>query len=92
MAGGTHVFDMIKRLRNNEDLRRNNYFKVKRLYRRTLEENAIDYRSASAEELAKLRRDVREARIREGRNQAIALAFSVGIVLILLFALFIWIT
>ncbi len=27
MAGGTHVFDMIKRLRENENLRKLNYFK-----------------------------------------------------------------
>ena len=34
MAGGTHVFDMIKRLKQNEDLKKNNYFKAKSAYTR----------------------------------------------------------
>jgi hypothetical protein len=29
MAGGTHIFDMIKRLKENENLKNKNYFKMR---------------------------------------------------------------
>jgi hypothetical protein len=39
MAGGTHVFDMIKRLKENDNLRKLKYFKRKKEMYHAIEKN-----------------------------------------------------
>jgi hypothetical protein len=59
MAGGTHAFDMIKRLKENENLRkRRNYFKAKERYQIIEKHLLIDYKTASHEQRQLLRREV----------------------------------
>ena len=71
MAGGTHAFDMIKRLKGNEDLRkRRNYFKAKERYQIIEKHLLIDYKTASHEQRQLLRREVVRRR-RQERMSAI---------------------
>ena len=49
MAGGVSAFDMIKRLKENENLRKKKYFKNKNSYTLKLESVNIDYKTASKE-------------------------------------------
>jgi hypothetical protein len=83
MAGGTHVFDMIKRLRNNENLRKKNYFKTKDTYRRTAESLSIDVKTASYEEREKLRNKIIQSQAREKRTKIKALLISILLTAIL---------
>ena len=81
MAGGTHAFDMIKTLKNNENLRRLNYFKAKQTYARKFKEKNIDIRSASKEDILLIRRQVIDDQKRQTRKSIIALTISILIVL-----------
>jgi hypothetical protein len=76
MAGGTHAFDMIKRLRDNENLRKKNYFKTKDTYHRTSNSVNIDYKTATQEERKILRTKIIEEQTRETRNKIIVLIIS----------------
>lgn len=60
MAGGTSVFDMIKRQRENENLRKKKYFKNKNSYALKLDSINLDYKTASKEQLAEIRKRVLE--------------------------------
>lgn len=71
MAGGTHAFDMIKRLKENENLRkRRNYFKAKERYQIAEKYLNVDYKAANHEQRQLLRREVVRRRQRE-RTSAI---------------------
>ena len=63
MAGGTSAFDMIKRLKENENLRKKKYFKNKNSYTLKLDSVNLDYKTASKEQRAEIRKRVLE----EGR-------------------------
>ena len=76
MAGGTHVFDMIKRLRENENLRRKSYFKTKNTYAKHSASFNVDYKSATPEQRLEIRNRVREERKREIRRSVIVLVIS----------------
>ena len=57
MSGGIQVFDMIKRHKENENLRKNiNYFKTKGTYTRTSKSLNIDYKTATKQELEQIRK------------------------------------
>jgi hypothetical protein len=87
MAGGTHVFDMIKRLRNNENLRKKNYFKTKNTYHRTAASLNIDVRTANYEEREKLRNKIIQSQAREKRTKIKALLVSILLTAILVIAI-----
>jgi hypothetical protein len=80
MAGGTHAFDMIKTLKNNENLKRLNYFKAKQTYTKTLKENNIDIKTASKEDMLIIRNQIIDERRKEIRKSIIALTISLIIV------------
>lgn len=84
MAGGTHVFDMIKRLRDNENLRKKNYFKTKDTYRRTAESLNIDVQTASHEEREKLRNKIIQYQAHEKRTKIKVLLMSIVLTAILI--------
>lgn len=85
MAGGTHVFDMIKRLRDNDNLRKNDYFKKTReLYRKTSTSINLDYRKATDIERQEIRRKVIESRKRETVKASMVLALSLIVTLLLI--------
>jgi hypothetical protein len=67
MAGGTHAFDMIKRLRENENLRKHKYFKAKDTYHRPGKPHEEEFLTATTEEKEKLRARI----IREQRRESI---------------------
>jgi hypothetical protein len=84
MAGGTHAFDMIKTLKNNENLKRLNYFKAKQTYTKTLKEKNIDIKTASKEDMLIIRNQIIEERRKEIKKSLIALTISILIVLTIL--------
>jgi hypothetical protein len=87
MAGGTHVFDMIKRLKENENLRKNNYFKTKGAYTRTSKSINVDYRQATDSQKEEIRRRVIEERRNETQKFIMTLTLSTfftGVLIILL--------
>jgi len=66
MAGGTHVFDMILRLKENENLRKKNYFKkTKSKYTRTSKSMDLDYKTATKEERQEIKNKVIQEQTRE---------------------------
>ena len=62
MAGGTHAFDMIKRLKQNEALRKLPYFKRKHEYHVAEKALGIEYKTASEEEKELLRKELLKRR------------------------------
>lgn len=75
MAGGTHVFDMIKRLKQNEELKKKNYFKAKSAYTRISKTINVEYRQASDLERQQIRRRI----IEERRNQKVKVVLTLVI-------------
>lgn len=55
MAGGTHIFDMIKRLKENENLKKKGYFKSKGSIASSSQQVLQDSTTASPEALAEIR-------------------------------------
>ena len=87
MAGGTHALDMIKRLKENENLRkRRSYFKAKERYKITEKHLQIDYKTASHEERQLLRREV-VRRQRQERTSAIITFLILTIIALVITAL-----
>ena len=80
MAGGTHAFDMIKRLKENENLRqRRNYFKAKERYQIVEKHLQIDYKTADHEQRQLLRHEI--ARRRQQERTSLIITFLIlGIV------------
>lgn len=76
MSGGTHVFDMIIRLRNNENLRKMNYFKTKKTYTRHSKLINVDFRTATQEQRDEIRRRVIDERTLEKRKSMVAFLLS----------------
>lgn len=87
MAGGTHVFDMIKRLRDNENLRKKSYFKVKDTYHRTAISNNIEFRTATKEERESIRAKVIEEQKADARRAIQLLMISILLTAILVVVL-----
>ena len=88
MAGGTHVFDMIKRLKENENLKKKNYFKkTKELYKRTSRSINVDYRTATIEELHEIRSKILAERKHEIRKSLMVLIFSILVTVTLILLL-----
>ena len=88
MAGGTHVFDMIKRLKENENLRRKNYFKIKDTYAKASRSINVDYKIATKAEREEIRKKVIAERKADARRSIMILIFSIlmtGILVLLLF-------
>lgn len=88
MAGGTHVFDMIKRLKENENLKKNNYFKTKSTYTRIAKSINIDHRQATDLERAQIRRRLLNNRREEIRTFIIASVLSMVLMGVTIFLLF----
>ena len=84
MAGGVSAFDMIKRLKENENLRKKKYFKNKNSYTLKLESVNIDYKTASKEQLAEIRKRVLEEGKAERKKSIRLLIVSLLIVIILI--------
>lgn len=84
MAGGTSIFDMIKRHKKNENLRKKKYFKNKNSYTLKLDSVNLDYKTASKEQLAEIRKRVLEERKAEQQKSIRILILSVLIVVILI--------
>jgi hypothetical protein len=85
MAGGTHVFDMIKRLKENENLKKNNYFKTKGTYEKIDKTINVDFRQASTSEREEIRRLMAKERRHETRRFIITLVLSTGLTALILF-------
>lgn len=84
MAGGTHAFDMIKRLQENENLRkRRNYFKAKERYQIVEKHLQVDYKTADPEQRKLLRSEVAR-RQRQDRMLAIITFLVLTIVAIVM--------
>lgn len=84
MAGGTHGFDMIKKLRENENLRkRRNYFKAKERYQLIERDLKIDYKTANSDQRQLLRRELVKRQQHE-RIAAIITLFVLGVVAIMI--------
>ncbi|WP_276371474.1 hypothetical protein [Chryseolinea sp. H1M3-3] len=85
MAGGTHVFDMIKRLKENGNLKKKNYFEIKETYTKASQSINVDYKNATQAE----REEIRKKVISEGRAEAkkslMILMFSVLVTAVLIF-------
>jgi hypothetical protein len=77
MAGGTHVFDMIKRLRDNDNLRKNDYFKVRKMISASRGTTPEDQRALSANELNAIRLAMEADRKKATWRQLILLGASV---------------
>ena len=78
MSGGIQVFDMIKRHKENENLRKNiNYFKTKGTYTRTSKSLNIDYKTATKEELEQIRKKVIDERKKDIIKSTMILIFSI---------------
>lgn len=84
MAGGTSAFDMIKRFKENENLRKKKYFKNKNSYTLKLESVNIDYKTASKEQLAEIRKKVLAEGIAERKKSIRLLIVSIVITIILI--------
>jgi hypothetical protein len=78
MAGGTHVFDMIQRLKDNENLRKQNHFKKsKNIYTRTSKSMDLDYKTATKEERQEIKNKVIQEQTRETRKRILILILSI---------------
>ncbi len=84
MAGGTSIFDMIKRHKENENLRKKKYFKNKNSYTLKLNSVNLDYKTASKEQLAEIRKRVLEEGKAERQKSIRILILSILIVIILI--------
>lgn len=84
MAGGTHVFDMIKRLKENENLKNKNYFKIRNTYKRVTALHLTDYKTASKEQRASIRKAIIAERKKENTKSILALTLSVIITAVLI--------
>jgi len=84
MAGGTSAFDMIKRLKENENLRKKKYFKNKNSYTLKLDSVNLDYKTASKEQRAEIRKRVLEEGRAERKKSTRILILSILIVVILI--------
>lgn len=86
MAGGLHVFDMIKKLRENKSLKEKNYFKNKETLARS--SNSIDgnYRTATKEERESIIREVLSSREQEKNRFIKILIVSLVVTAILITA------
>ena len=76
MAGGTHAFDMIKRLKENENLKKNNYFKAKGANTRISKSLNVDYRLTTDSEKEEIRRRLVQERRNEIRKFILTLILS----------------
>jgi hypothetical protein len=79
MSGGIQIFDMIKRHKENESLRKNikyKYFKAKGTYIRAAGSLNIDYRTATKEELQEIRTKIAEYRRMDRIKSVLAIAMS----------------
>jgi hypothetical protein len=78
MSGGTHVFDMIKRIKENENLKKNNYFKkVRQKYVNVSAIINLDDRKATEEERNEIRIKVNAHQRRIVIKSIIILAVSI---------------
>jgi hypothetical protein len=85
MAGGLHGLDMIKQLRNNENLRKKDYFKKSA----TSTQAGTPTSDATEPALTQVERNqliekIRDAGIQEKKRALTALLISTGIVVILI--------
>lgn len=88
MAGGTHALDMIKTLKNNQNLKRLNYFKAKKTFTKALKEKNIDFQTASKEDLLLIRNQIIEGQKKAIRKSVIELTISLLIALTALTLIF----
>lgn len=84
MAGGTHVFDMIKRLKENENLKNKNHFKIRNTYKRVTALYLTDCKTASKEQRASIRNAIIAERKKENTKSILALTLSVLITAVLI--------
>jgi hypothetical protein len=83
MAGGTHAFDMIKRLKENENLKKNNYYKkTKTSYKQKLNALNVDYISCSEEERKSIREKIKDDERKQVKKSLTILLLSVIIIAI----------
>ena len=88
MAGGTHVFDMIKRLKENENLKKKNYFKkIKDTDKRTSKSINVDYKTATKEEREEIRNRISAERKWEIKKSLMILIFSILVTVTLMLLL-----
>jgi len=90
MAGGTHVFDMIKKLRENNALKEKGYFKTKDSVARKSDSIDLNYKIATDEEKEKILIGVIEESEKEARRSLKVLLISVlatGILVLLILLL-----
>ena len=91
MAGGTSAFDMIKRLKENENLRKKKYFKNKNKYSLNTDQVNTDDIHATEEQREEVRRKALTDDFAERKRSVRLLLISLVIVIVLipLFMLFV---
>lgn len=79
MAGGTHGFDMIKRLKENENLRKLGYFKSGKRYLASGGTTSADVRTLTKEERKRLIRSIKQ----DQRHDTLRRIFILGVLILL---------
>ena len=77
MAGGTHGFDMIKRLKENENLRKLNYFKAGKRYPASGGTTSADKRTLTKEDTERLIHSIKHDQKAEKLRRILILGVSI---------------
>lgn len=87
MSGGAgHLLEMIQRLRNNDRLRKHaRYFDINEAFNDSHHRTKATYKTATPEELEKIRKRAIAQRKKEARKTAIVVAISIPIALLIFF-------
>lgn len=88
MAGGTHVFDMIKRLKENENLRKMGYFKAKSAVGSRVKTTNVDHKVATHEILEQVRIRTITERRKDSKRIVRVLILSMLVTFVLILCLF----
>ena len=83
MAGGTHVFDMIKKLRENKSLKEKNYFKTKNTPTKKSDSIDSNYKSATVEDREKIKNEILKENEKTSRHSIEVLIISVLVTFVL---------
>lgn len=89
MAGGTHVFDMIKRLKENSNLRnKKSYFKNKQAHIGSSKPSIIDTKTETEEQRKEIEATLKNETVKEKRRLLLILVLSISLTAIVLILLY----
>ncbi len=88
MAGGTHVFDMIKRLKENSNLRnKKSFFKNKQVHIGSTKSSFIDTKHETEEQRKEIETTSKKERNKERRRLLMIMTISILLTTILLISI-----